>query len=288
MRTLLLLFCLAASAEAQTTRALIVSGVAGEARLAQQFQRDAEAVRSALVQRFNANATLLTEGSTPRSDKATIGAALKRIAQETRAGDHVLIVLIGHGSAQGDVARFNIPGPDITAAELALLLEPLRAPTTVVLATSASGAFLPALKAPTRAVITATRSAGESEEVVFARYFAEALTMDVADRDKDGAISMAEAFEYSKAEVARFYKEQNRLATEHALLSDTATARRFVLRSGTAAPANAELALIQQRIDALKARKASMPDSLYQAELEKLMLELARKTREQRTGGKQP
>lgn len=285
---LVLLLCCAAHAQAQTTRALIVTGVGGEPRLSRQFVRDGEAVRSALVQRFSASASLLTESSTPRSDKAALNSALRRLADETKPGDNALVVLIGHGSAQGDVARFNIPGPDVTAAELSVMLEPLLAhPTTIVLATSASGAFLPALKAARRAVITATRSAAENEEVAFARFFAEALAKDVADADKDGGVSMAEAFEHAKAEVARFYKQQNRLATEHALLSDTTAARGFVLRSGGAVAANAELAALQRQIEALKARKAGMSESAYEAELEKLMLELARKTRELRASARQ-
>lgn len=286
---LVLLLCCAAHAQAQTTRALIVTGVGGEPRLSRQFARDGEAVRAALVQRFRASASLLTESSTPRSDRIALIAALRRLANETKPGDDALVVFIGHGSSQGDVARFNIPGPDITASELAVMLEPLLPhPTTVVLATSASGAFLPALKAARRAVITATRSAAENEEVAFARFFADALARDVADADKDGAVSMAEAFEYTKVEVARFYKEESRLATEHAVLSDTTTARAFRLRTGGALAANAELAALQRQIEALKARKAGMNESAYEAELEKLMLELARKTRELRASGRLP
>lgn len=267
----------AAPVQAQTTRALIVAGVGGEPRLSQQFQQDGTALRTALVQRFGAQAALLTESSAPRSDKAGITAAFSRLAADTRAGDRILIVLIGHGSAQNGSVRFNIPGPDVTAEELAQLMAPLRGrDVAVVVATSAGGAFRAALAAPGRVVATATRSGAENEEVVFARFFARALSEDVADTDKDGGVSIVEAFEYAKREVARFYQSQNRLATEHAVLGDTAAAARFVLRAGSSAAASSEAAAIQRRIDALRARKSSMSETAYEAELEKLLLELAR------------
>lgn len=281
---LLLLCTVASTAKAQETRALIVSGVGGEPRLVQQFQQDAAALRTAIVQRFGAQATLLTEGSTPRSDRAAVTAALRALATDTKAGDRILIVFIGHGSAQSGTARFNIVGPDITGAEVAELIQPLKGrEVAVVIATSSSGAFLSDLKASGRTVITATRSGSENEEVAFPRFFARALSEDVADADKDGAVSINEAFEFAKREVARFYQQQNRLATEHAMLTDTAGAKAFVLRSGSApAAGNAELAAIQKKIDDLKARKAGMAASVYEAELENLLLELARKSRQLR------
>src|SRR5690606_11346794 len=115
----------AGSLNAQTTRALIVAGVSGEPRLAAQFERDGVAIRGAVVKRFAGEAVLLTEKSAPKSDKAAILAALEKL-RGSAAGDQILLVLIGHGSAQGGDARFNIPGPDITAAELARALDALK------------------------------------------------------------------------------------------------------------------------------------------------------------------
>jgi hypothetical protein len=288
---------------AQTTHALVVSGVAGEPRLAQQFQRDGAAIRDAVVRRFGGQAGFLSESSTPRSDKAGITRALQTLTAQTKPGDRVLIVLIGHGSAQSAEARFNIPGPDLTAAELARLLEPLKArDIAIVIATSASGAFVPALSAPGRTIVSATRSGSENEEIVFPQYFAQALSEDVADADKDGGVSLVEAFDYAKREVGRFYQQHNRLATEHALLDDNGDgkgslaleaggdgqlAKRFVLRAVSSKGASPELRAlyeqrdsIQRRIDDLKARKSSLTQAAYDTEMEKLLLELARKSQE--------
>ena len=53
------------------------------------------------------------------------------------------VVLIGHGSGQGDASRFNLPGPDLTAADFARLLAPLaRQQVAFVNASSASVDFV--------------------------------------------------------------------------------------------------------------------------------------------------
>lgn len=272
---------------AQTTRALIVSGVSGEPRLAQQFERDGAAMRDAITRRFGGSAVLLTEKSQPRSDKAAILNALQSLGKGSKAGDQVLIVLIGHGSAQGGEARFNIPGPDITADEIGRALESLQGRNVaVVVATSASGAFISPLNGAGRVILTATKSGGQNEEVVFAGHFARALSDDVADISKDGSVSLTEAFEYSKREVTRFYQQNNRIATEQATLSG-AGAESFLLRSRSAKASDpvlnklyTERDMIQRQIDALKARKSNMPVHAYDAELEKLLVELSLKERQ--------
>lgn len=269
-------------AEAQTTHALIVSGVSGEARLAQQFERDAGTLRDALTKRFGATVAVLSESSTPRSDRSGIIQALQKLGTSSKPGDQVLIILLGHGSAQGGAARFNIPGPDITADEIARALEPLEGRSVaMVVATSASGAFISPLNGAGRVIVTATKTGAQNEEVVFATHFAKALSEDVADINKDGAVSLAEAFEYSQREVARFYEQNNRMATEQATLSG-AGADAFVLRSGASKAADpvvqrlyAERALLQQRITAHKDKKGSMRLEAYETELEKLLFQLA-------------
>jgi hypothetical protein len=269
-------------AHAQATRALIIGGVSGEPRLAAQFERDVNVMRDALSKRFGAITVTLTESSTPKSDKAGIAQALQSLAASSKAGDQVLVILVGHGSAQGADARFNIPGPDVTAIELAASLKALdQRNVAVVVATSSSGAFIKPLEAPGRTIITATKSGGQNEEVVFAAHFAKALSDDVADVNKDGAVTLAEAFEYSKTEVARFYQQSRRIATESAVLTGS-TATGFVLRAPSAKASDpavqrlhAQRADIEQKIAAHKAKKASMAAEQYESELEKLLLQLA-------------
>ena len=277
-----MMLALPAASHAQSTRALIISGVSGEPRLAAQFEHDVTTMRNALNSRFGATTVMLTETSSPKSDKAGITQALQSLAASSKAGDQVLVVLIGHGSAQGGDVKFNIPGPDITAAEIASALAPLdKRNVAVVVATSSSGAFIKPLERAGRVIVTATRSGGQNEEVVFASHFAKALSDDVADVNKDGAVSLTEAFEYSKAEVARFYKQNNRIATESAVLTGGG-ADGFVLKRPSAKASDpavqklhAERTSIEQKIAELKAKKSSMAAEQYESDLEKLLLQLA-------------
>src|SRR5437764_1298218 len=71
----------------------------------------------------------------------------------------------------------------------------------LVNAASASGDFIAALSKKNRIIVTATRSGGEKNETVFGEYFAAAYAGDVADADKDGTVSLLEAFEYARREV---------------------------------------------------------------------------------------
>jgi hypothetical protein len=236
-----------------------------------------------------------------RSTRTGVERALADIARRVRGEDQVVIVLIGHGSQQGGAARFNLPGPDITAGELAGLLGGLGARTVAVVNTaSASGEWVPALSARHRVVITATKSGYEGNATLFPRYFVEALTGDGADTDKDGVVSLLEAYQYARREVARAYEQDNRLLTEHAQLDDNGdgraeagpgsndgvVARRVFLRPGPALAARAagdarlaalyaERDSLQRQVEELRARKAQMAEAAYERELERLLVALA-------------
>jgi hypothetical protein len=135
------------------------------------------------------------------------------------------IVFIGHGTFDGRDARLNLRGPDVTAAQLAEWLEPFHRPIAVIQGASASGPFLQALSGPDRVVITATNSGYEQNYARFGLYFAEAIANPQADLDKDGQVSILEAFLVAARRVADFYETEGRLATEHALLDDNGDGR---------------------------------------------------------------
>lgn len=300
-----------ATAQQRGPAVLIVTGSSGEARHAQAFDAWASSVHDALTARFGVPASSVVYLSEQpnrdaarvrgRSDKETIRRTFADIATRTSSGDQVFIILIGHGSAESGAPRFNIPGPDLTAAELADMLNGLKGrQIAIVQAASASGAFVKELSAAGRIVVTATRSAVEKNETIFGGHFAKALDPAIGDADKDGAVSLREAFEYASREVARTYEQQKRLPTEHALLDDNgdgvgsvntkeggdgALAATFAFR--TRATASADPALralydqkqdLERRVAALRQRKTTMSADAYEAELEKLLLELATKT----------
>lgn len=309
----------AAPARAQT-RALIVTGLGAEEKYKRQFMSLGEQLTTALHGRFGIaeiSIAWLGEDSTSRSKmykgratSQTIAREFDRLATNSKPGDQVFIVLIGHGSGDGEDTKFNIPGPDITAREFNTMLGRFGGQRVAFLnLTTASGDAVPVLSFPNRIVVTSTKSAYERNESQFARFFVEALDKPgVADVDKDGRVSLLEAYRYGVTETRRSYENDERLVTEHAQLDDDGNgkgtdlpdgrsagdgllSRRFFLDVGAAearlaasdprfARLYAEKFAIEDKIDALKQRKATMTTDAFYTELETLLVGLARLAKE--------
>ena len=308
---------LAASAPAfaQGSHVLVVVGLGGDHENAERFHRWASAIVDAAKDRFGLPAeSIVYLGEDSARDSARIGgrstreavdAAVTRLAAQARPGDRVLIVLIGHGASATGEARFNLPGPDLAAADFARLAGRFAAQQVVFVNTaSASGGFVAALAGKDRTVITATRTDGERNQTRYGEYFAEALSTDDADMDKDGRVSMLEAFTWARRRVVESYERDGQLLTEHAVLDDNgdgkgtdepgqpggdgAVARTLFLSAPAAQPvagadADPEIrALVdrrqafEDRIAALKASKDKMDPEAYAGELERLLIDLAR------------
>ena len=129
-------------------------------------------------------------------------------------------MLIGHGTFDGKTTKFNLRGPDVTAADLARWLKPFSRPLVVVDTTSCSAPLINTLSGSNRVVVTATRSGYEENFTHFGHFLAEALSDPEADLDKDHQVSLLEAFLTAARQTAEFYKTEGRIATEHALLDD--------------------------------------------------------------------
>jgi len=278
-----------------------VAGLGGEPDYEQRFASLAQETDK-LVRAGGPDAKVTTLYGA-QATKAQIQSALGQIAREAKAGDALVLMLIGHGSFDGVEYKFNVPGPDISAVELASLLDKVPATRQLVVnMTSCSGGSRASLEKPGRVVITATKSGTEKNATVFARYWVEGLRDPAADTDKNESISALEAFTYADQKTAQFYETEKRLATEHPMLEDTGQgdgarkpsaengqgllASRFtMLRIGAAQMAAAtpeKKALIEKResleeqIDKLKYEKAAMATEQYKQQLQKLLLELAK------------
>lgn len=277
------------------TRVLLVTGLSGEPRFATGFHAAASALYDAAQARWGvADSSLVYLAEDPAQDpkrirgratRENLAGAFAELARRAVAGDIVLVVLIGHGSGEGAESRLSLPGPDATAADFAGWLRPLAGCTTVLVnAASGSGDFLGALADSTRLVVTATKTAFERNETTFAEPFARGLGSGAADADKDGRVTVLEAFQFAKQEVARGYAARNVLLTEHAQLSDSGLARSvaFGTQPIPADPAiaalYAERRALEGQIAALRRRKGSLDSLAYEGELERLLLQLAGKT----------
>jgi len=307
-------------AQALQHHLLIINGIGGIDAYRDLFAtRSTQMYQSAIAAGIGAgnitllSATALPDVSQPHrvSDKPTIMQALQEIGTRAQAGDRVFVILIGHGNPRADGAAFNLPGPDISAADLAAALATLQDQLVVVVNTaSASGPFIDALSGDQRIVITATSSGREYYATLFGDYFVAAFAATGADTDKDERVSMLEAFAFARRETQREYDKEKQLSTEHALLDDNgdgvgsrepgefeadgALANRVFLQqpASLALGASAQMVeltrrkqALEQSISELKRQRENLPRDDYYARLETLLVDLALLSREIRALG---
>jgi len=291
VRILPALFCLAAATFLSprvfaSTYIVTVAGLGGEPDYEQRFAALATDMDKLLRAEGQTDRIVETLKG-PEATRVKLEAALNKIAGQAKAQDAFVLMMIGHGTFDGTEYKFNLPGPDISAPELAVLLNRIPAGRQLVVdMTSASGGAVNALKRDNRTIITATKSGTEKNATVFARFFVEALRDPAADVDKNETISALEAFQYAEKKTAQFYSEAKRLATEHAQVDDPQRAAAFPLfKFGSASaevtdPAKRELVAkkddIENKIDALKYQKSLMAPDDYKRQLTTLLIELAK------------
>jgi len=312
---------LAMPVAAQQTHVVVVSGLSGDPEYADQFHDWATTLIDVVVDRYELppeNVTYLAEKADRdparidgRSTRENVEETLAAVAERVAPNDHVFVVLIGHGSYQNGESRFNLPGRDLTAEDYAGLLIPFNSQrVSFVNTATASGGFIEALSGERRTVVTATRSGGQWNETVFGGYFVAAYASGEAesDQNRDGRVSVLEAFQYAVAQVTRVYESDGRLQTEHALLDDNgdregsrepdplendgALARTLFINAGEGTgiagwPEDPALRVLyqerlelQEQIEALQATRGGTDEVRYQAEIEKLLVEIALKGRE--------
>jgi hypothetical protein len=311
LRLLVACVCLltASSAWAEQRFAFVLSGASGGTKYAEQMTEWRNGIRSALVDRYGfpaANVRVFVDETGKPDEQGTaqnVRNAIAAIRKQLTRDDVLLLILLGHGTYDGEAAKFNLVGPDLTAADWNGLLNGLPGRLVIVNTTEASFPFLERLSGPNRIVITATDSAAQKYATVFPEYFAKAIGETSTDLDKNGRTSIFEVFTVVSQSVKQHYDQRGQLTTERAVIDDNgdgvgreaeapgpdgALARTLYLDAELpAASNNPELAALLRRrrdleaqAEALKLKKDSMPPPMWEAEYEKLMVELARVSRE--------
>lgn len=302
----------AADADAAGDRfAVIVSGAAGGEPYATSYDQWRSAIVLALRDRYGfpeRRIHVLAE----RPDASAVTATrenVRRIFDGIRrdmvnADDTLIVVLIGHGTFDGVDAKFNLVGPDLEAAEWGQLLEPLPGHLIVINASSASFPFLQRVSRRGRVVVAATDSAAQRFETMFPEALAEAMSSPASDLDKNGRLSVWEAFSFASARVRQWYEQRGRLATERAVLDDNGDG--IGKEAGEPGPDGAlagrvyfdriddlsdaddpelvrlgrQRSELEAEIDAVRAQRESLESAEYARQLERLLIELARVSRQ--------
>jgi hypothetical protein len=293
-------------ASAQQTHVLIITGLAGEPKYAQEFHDVSRGLFDVAREQWkvaDTNLVWIAADTTrdrarirTRATRESVGEAFLAMSRRVSGGDVVLVVLVGHGSGEGAASRVNLPGPDPTAADYASWLNAFTAQQVVVFnTTSASGDFVDVLRAPGRVVVTATRSSFERNESRFAGFLARGLSSGDADADKDGRIAVREAFAFADREVARSYETAGTLRSEHAVLSDTLLAARVSFGPPMAGADDprvrafvASRRAVEDSVTALRARRTELTVESYEAELERLLVRIAELNAAIRAAGGRP
>ena len=288
------------------TSVIIAVGASGEEAYADDFTKwaahwqKAGAAGHAKVQTIGAGA----------DEKFVLTKLRAAVVAEAKTGTEPLwLVLLGHGTFDGRDGKFNLRGDDVAASELAEWLKPCARPVVIVCGFSASGAFLKPLSAPGRVIVTATKSGAENNFARFGGYFAEAVADAAADLDHDGQTSVLEAWLAAAQRTAEFYKTEGRIATEHSLLEDNGDglgtpaewyaglrvvkktkdgkapdglrASQFALvpsetERGLSPERRAQRDALEAELAKLREAKAALPEKEYFAQLEALLLRIAR------------
>ncbi len=295
-------------ASAEGRHALIVSGAAGGQDYAEQYARWTEALSKVLVEQMKLAPAAVHVLSDTKGDGAATAENVRRslnaIRQSMTRDDLLLVVLIGHGTFDGADAKFNLVGPDLSSSDWAALLRAVPGRVVLVNTTSASFPFIERLSGPRRILITATDSVAQNYDTLFPEYFINAFGDDAADIDKNGRISIWEAFAAATAGVRRSFEQRGLLATERALLDDNGdgvgkeadadgedgslAARTYLDESlpGAAPTDEVLLKLLQRKtaleseVEDLKIRRTFLPAADYAKEFERLMIELSRVSRD--------
>lgn len=286
--------------------AVVISGASGGAPYARQYDEWRTSLADTLVRELGLPAEHVlvlgeTEGDgVAKATRENVRHAMARLAGRATRDDLSLVVLIGHGTgSDADEARFNLVGPDLTAREWAGLVRPVAGRLVFVDTASGSFPFLEALSARGRIVITANNSAAQQYATVFPGSFVETLADADADLDRNGRVSIWEAFTAASAAVARWYEQRGQLVTERALLDDDGDgAGREAGGDGVDGPAAMVTYLkadpplpdtgdpqltsllerrgrLERELEELRARKPLMRAEEYEAALERILVELA-------------
>ncbi|HEY2434772.1 MAG TPA: hypothetical protein VGI12_19020 [Vicinamibacterales bacterium] len=294
------------SAFAQSTHLLIVVGLPGDPEHGELFAKWGATLSAAATEKLGIPKDHVTLLSDRQATRDAVIKALGTLAATAGEDDTVAIVLFGFGTYANKIAKFNLPGPDMTPEDFAVPLSKLKSKRLIFVdTTSASSPFIEALSGPGRVIVTATRTGGEMYATLFGGPFVEAFSTEAADADHDGKVSILEAFDYARKAVAASFQREGLLPTEHPLLDDNGDkegtlepsrdgkegARAAVLSLGAlhqpSLPTDEKLRALylerqdlERRIDALKLLKSGMDPAKYASELEKLATDLALKSRQ--------
>ena len=216
--------------------ALILCGHPGDAEHTKSFAETVKKIGDGLAKNvgipaerqhivFGAEKPKDLPGATGPATREAVVAAIAEVKKSLKPEDGLWVICLGHGHHDGRQAWWNLPGPDISAAEFGKLFAEVNCREQVfVMTSSLSGYFVAPLARRDRVVIAATEADAETNETTFPAVFAKVLATGLDptehDFDKDGKLTLFDLYVAVSKEVSQNYATAEQLATEHAQLDD--------------------------------------------------------------------
>jgi hypothetical protein len=216
--------------------ALIICGHPGDAEHAKSFTATVAKLGEGLAKTvgipaerqrvlFGADKPKDLPGAAGPATREALAAAVAEVKKAVGPEDGLWVICLGHGHHDGRQAWWNLPGPDVSAAEFGKLFADLTCREQVFMMTfSLSGYFVAPLARRDRVVIAATEADAEPNETTFPAVLAQVLTAGLNpaehDLDMDGRLTLFDLYVTVAKEVAQNYASNEQLATEHAQLDD--------------------------------------------------------------------
>ena len=137
--------------------------------------------------------------------------AFAKLKGSLKKGDRLVLFVVGHGQTNEPVGKLCLPGPDLGADDLAKMLDGLATNNIVVLHCAGGGAeFQQKIAKEGRVIVCASGKLGEGNQSYFAEFLLRAYETGAADENKDGRVTLLEAYNWAGHETANWYHRQYR------------------------------------------------------------------------------
>lgn len=145
---------------------------------------------------------------------------IDQLREKSTSIDNIVVILIGHGYFDGTNSYYTLHDYNIQDTEMADMFSDIKRDKVVfVFSPCNTGGFIDDLSGPDTVVISSTRP-DESNKAAFIEPFLASFDGS-GDKNNDGNVSFAEAFNFASKSVGDQYKNNNwGNLTEHAQLDD--------------------------------------------------------------------
>ena len=250
---------------------LIIGGAAGEKSFYDAFWSATSRFHQLLTDEYGYTSEQITflfedmgvSGETElvdtESKREQVLAAFTQLAETVQPSDQFLLFMLGHASRTGKGSvKFNLRGRDISEIEYVTLINSIPAERQIlVFGFPYSGKLVPQLSKSGRIIITSNSpNEGYSLQAGFGSVFVDAFSAAANDTDRNGDISLLEAFLSLQARTKDFYERDGNVQSEHPHLDDNgdgnATRNLTIVREETDDGTLAEKTFLGTRRSALQ------------------------------------